>query len=332
MKPSMASVLNSRILITGGSGFIGTNAVEHWRMKRCAVLSLDIKPPMHPKHGEIWAQCDILDRDKLAAVVADFSPDYVLHLAARTDLKGGSLQAYRANIDGVANLIDALERCRNLRRTIFASSRMVCPIGYQPHDDNDYKPPNHYGASKAEGERLVRAGKTPGEWVIVRPTSIWGPWFDVPYKHFFLSIARGAYVHPAGCNPRKSFGYVGNTVHQLEAILTAPPQVVERTTIYLCDYPPLELREWAEMIREHLGARRIRTVPYGMLRVAALAGDVLDAVGVERVPLTSFRLANLVTEMRHDTEALERISGPLSHSVEEGVAATVAWLRQDRTR
>jgi nucleoside-diphosphate-sugar epimerase len=329
VKTSMASAVNCRILITGGSGFIGTNAVEHWRTKRCAVMNLDIKPPMHPQHGEIWAQCDLLDRDKLDRIVTGFSPDYVIHLAARTDLKGRSLDSYRANTDGVGNLIDALSRCSSVKRVLFASSRMVCPIGYQPRDENDCNPPNFYGASKVRGERLVRAADSLGEWVIVRPTSIWGPWFDVPYKQFFLSIARGAYLHPAGRNPKKSFGYVGNTVCQFDALLAAAAEVVDKSTIYLCDYPPLDLRKWADLIRKCMGAPRIRAVPYGLLRAMALGGDLLDAAGIERVPLTSFRLANLVTEMRYDTAPLERICAPLSYTVEDAVNETVAWLKSE---
>ncbi len=118
--------------------------------------------------------------DFIGGIVADFSPDYVIHLAARTDLRGSTLESYRANTDGVENLIDALARCSGIKRLIFASSTMVCPIGYQPHDENDCAPPNYYGASKVRGEQLVRAAESLGEWVIVRPTSIWGPWFDVP--------------------------------------------------------------------------------------------------------------------------------------------------------
>ena len=33
-------------------------------------------------------------------------------------------------------------------------------------------------------------------WIIVRPTSIWGPWFDVPYKNLFDAILKGYAFFP----------------------------------------------------------------------------------------------------------------------------------------
>jgi hypothetical protein len=56
---------------------------------------------------------------------------------------------------------------------------------------------------------------------MVRPTSIWGPWFEIPYRTFFDATARGRYLHPRGRKVRKSFGYVGNTVYQLDRLMFA---------------------------------------------------------------------------------------------------------------
>ena len=66
-------------------------------------------------------------------------------------------------------------------------------IGYQPDSDTDYCPTTAYGASKALGEEAVRAAQLDVPWVIVRPTSIWGPWFDIPYRTFFDSIQHGRF-------------------------------------------------------------------------------------------------------------------------------------------
>jgi nucleoside-diphosphate-sugar epimerase len=251
----------------------------------------------------------------------------VLHLGARTDLRGKRVEDYPANTAGVVNLIAACARAEALDRVVFASSRMVCRIGYSPRHEEDYCPPNAYGASKVEGERLVRASDLHVPWVIVRPTSIWGPWFDVPYKDFFTAIRRGRYRHVRGHDPRKSFGFVGNSVHQLEALLSAPADAIAGTTMYLADYPPLVLSEWAREIQGALGAPAIRTVPEAPLRVAAAIGDLARAAGWKEPPLTRFRLANLLTEMVHDTGPLERIAGPLPHDMRNGVRSTVAWMR-----
>jgi nucleoside-diphosphate-sugar epimerase len=316
-----------RILITGGSGFIGTNAVQHWLERGYQVLNFDIRPPQNPKHRRLWTKGEIRSLTELKSAYESFRPHYLLHLAARTDLdERNDLKGYAANIEGVRNIVEIAGQAPDLRRAIFASSRMVCRIGYQPRDDEDYSAPNLYGESKVQGERIVRESGLPCEWLIVRPTSIWGPWFDVPYKQFFLAIRSGRYFNPGDHNAAKSFGFVGNTIWQIDRLFEAQAEAINQRTLYLCDYPPLRVRQWAEMIRESWHASRIINLPFRLLRVVALTGDLLDRAGVKKVPLTSFRLDNLVTEMVYDTSLLEKICGPLRYDLEEGVRRTVEWL------
>jgi len=320
-----------KVIVTGGSGFIGTNLVERFLERTWKVLNLDIAEPRNDTHREHWRRVDILDRDSVIGTFSAYRPDVVLHMAARTDLhESRSIKGYAANTDGVVNVIEAIRRTGSVERTVFASSRLVCEIGYTPKNEEDYRPSTLYGESKALGERLVRrAGQSFGPWVIVRPTSIWGPWFDVPvpYKRFFELIARNLYVHPGQRNPRKSFGYVGNTIYQLEKILEAPTEKVNGKTLYLSDYPPIFLRQWANQIQEALGAKPIKTVPLSLLKIAAAMGNAAQVLGWREPPLTKFRLDNMITEMVYDTNELESIVGPLPFSEKQGVAITVDWLR-----
>jgi nucleoside-diphosphate-sugar epimerase len=317
-----------RALITGGSGFIGTNLVEHAQAHGAAVCNLDVKPPQNPAQRDVWREADLLDAAAVARIVAEFAPTHVFHLGARTDLEGRDVPAYAANTDGVRNVIDACRPVESIRRVLFASSRLVCKIGYQPKSDTDYAATTPYGQSKVVGEQIVRAEMDSAPWVMVRPTSIWGPWFDVPYKNFFEAIDAGRYVHPRGRRIEKSFGFVLNSVHELWTLMSAPEENVHGRTMYMCDYPPLEVRAWADLIQRELGGRPVREVPLPVLRAGALAGDAAKRLGWREPPLTSFRLDNLLTNMRYDTAPMEQIVGPLPHSVEEGVKRTVAWMRR----
>jgi nucleoside-diphosphate-sugar epimerase len=320
-----------KVVITGGSGFIGTNLVEKFLGNGWEVLNFDVAEPRDPRQSHCWKRGDILDRDHIVETFSDFQPNVVLHMAARTDLdENRDIRGYAANIDGVANVIEAVRRAGSVEKTLFASTRLVFEIGYTPKSEVDYKPSTLYGQSKIEGERLVReASGTFGPWVIVRPTSIWGPWFDspVPYKRFFTLIAKNRYVHPGRRNPRKSFGFVGNTVYQVERILETPSDEVNEKTLWLSDYPPLRLRDWADEIQRAVGADPIRSAPMPLLKLAATAGDAAKRLGWQDPPLTNFRLDNMITEMVYDTSELESIAGPLPFSVEEGVALSVEWLR-----
>jgi nucleoside-diphosphate-sugar epimerase len=253
-----------------------------------------------------------------------------VHLGARTDLRGATVDEYAANTRGVEIVVDTIRQTPSVERAIFASSRMVCRIGYQPSADDDYCPNTVYGESKVVGERIVREAKLEAPWTIVRPSSIWGPWFEVPYRDFFLAIARGRYVNVKGSRILKSFGYVGNTVYELERLLTAPADRVAGKTLYLADYPPLEVGNWAELIRGELGARPIRTAPLAALKVGARAGDLVERFTDRSAPLTTFRLTNLFTQMVYDLSDLEELVGELPVPLDVGVRQTVEWLRRER--
>lgn len=320
----------TRVLITGGSGFIGTNLVEHALQNGSDVINVDIAPPRNAAHREYWYNGDIVDRDSLSGVIREFSPDIVFHMAARTDLGGKVLADYAANTIGVQALIETLSGAPSVRRVVFASSRLVCRIGYTPRDERDYCPSTRYGESKVIGEQIARAAGTqlPYSWLIVRPTSIWGPWFHVPYKDFFLAIAQNKYVHPGSRQILKSFGFVGNTVYQLQRLIDAPDALVNGKTFYLADYPPIDVREMANSIQRQLGVPNIKTANLAALRAVAYLGDFLKALGWEQVPLSSFRLDNLLTPMVYDLAPLKAIVGELPYTVQEGIAITTDWLKR----
>ena len=322
-------LVSMRILITGGSGFIGTNLLEY--LVRCnhEVCNFDIAAPRNSAHEPYWHQGDLLDASELQTLILHFCPDVIYHLAARTDLNGQSVNDYVANTIGVQNLISVVRGSASLQRIIFASSRLVCKIGYEPKNEFDYCPTTPYGESKVIGEGMVRNAFSSLQCpaIIVRPTSIWGPWFDIPYKNFFLTIARGMYVHPGLDDIFKSFGFVGNTVYELAKLIEAPDYVVANKMFYLSDYPPINLMLFADSIQRKINSRSIKTVHISLLRIFAKLGDFFKLFGWRNPPLTSFRLNNLIMPMVYDTDPLQNIVGNLPYSMKDGISITVDWLR-----
>ena len=318
----------SRILVTGGSGFIGTNLIESLRIKGWEICNFDFKRPLNAKHASLFKQGDVCDSSRLGSVLRDFSPDYVVHLAARTDLDGRTVDDYAANTTGVRNIVEAVRRQPSVQRILFASSRYVHETERQPLTDCDYSPFTPYGESKVKGELIVRQASLEIPWSLVRPTSIWGPWFDIPYKGFFVAVRKGVYLHPSGEKLLKSYGYVGNVVFEIEKLLEAPAELMNAKTFYVADYEPIEIREFGEAIRNAFQAPPIHEIPLGAMRTLAWAGDTLKKLGMRNPPLTSFRLRNLRMQMVYDLSATETVAGPLPYSMKEGVDLTVEWMKE----
>ncbi|MCG9893891.1 MAG: NAD(P)-dependent oxidoreductase, partial [Fimbriimonadaceae bacterium] len=213
----------ARILITGGSGFIGTNLVRHCLDQGHEVLNLDTEEVRDGGQASFHRAVNILDRDAVAGIFRDFRPEIVHHLAARTDIDGTTLEDYAANTDGVRNVVAA---CREsgVRRLVVASSQLVNPLTVVPKDEFDCSPPNAYGASKVETEKIVRAEAEGLEWVLIRPTTIWGPWFGVKYQGLYRQIKAGRFMLPKGRRIQKIWGYVGNAAWSIQKLADLPAE------------------------------------------------------------------------------------------------------------
>jgi GlcNAc-P-P-Und epimerase len=323
--------MSDKILITGGSGFVGTNLVDFFTRNGFEVRNLDINPPRKPDQSPFWKSVDIRNSKLLSDEIHSFKPNIVLHCAARTDLsEKRNLDGYSANFDGVCHLVDAIRNVGTVDQVIFFSSQLVCRIGYEPKDFEDYQPTTLYGRSKALGEKIVKIASDFGPtWTIVRPTSLWGPWFDVPYKSFFTTIRKGFYVHPKGIQTRKQWGFIGNTVFQVKKLLESPKHTVHKKIFYMADFEPIDLHTFADKVQNALSAPPIHDVPLSVLKTAAALGDLAKKCGWQNPPLTNFRLNNIVIDEIQDLEPLRQVIGDLPYSLDDGIKETANWIEEN---
>lgn len=321
---------NVKILITGGSGFIGTCAIEEAISRSYDVINFDIKKPRNSTHNDYWWEVDIRDMAVFSRAVADFQPTHILHLAAKTGMDIKHISVLDANTVGVQNLIDISKNIDSLKRIVFTSSLLVCKNGYIPTNETDFCPPNLYGESKVLGEKYVRAADMNCEWVIVRPTSIWGPWFEHSYKAFFQTIDKNRYVHIGEEEFQKPAAYVGNAVFVMMKLLFGNEVSIVKGTFYITDYPWYSTRKWADTIQTVLGSRRIRTVPLWLLRAVARSGDLLKLVLRYDPPLTSFRLNNMLTGGVYPDEKTQQLCGELPFNLNCSVFETAQWMYENK--
>ncbi len=181
-----------RILVTGGSGFIGTNLVNDLRSRGHEVVAADL---LHNEQDD-YTRADVRNYRQLEKLFDDGAFDYVYHLAAeygRWNGEGYYENLWETNVIGTKNMIRLQEKLKF--RMIFFSSAEVYGdyTGVMSEDvmvNNPIKDTyqmNDYAITKWAGELMCMNSETMfgTETVRVRPVNCYGPHEEYsPYKGF----------------------------------------------------------------------------------------------------------------------------------------------------
>jgi len=314
-----------RALVTGGSGFIGTNLVDGLLQHDWEILNVDIQEPVKMEHRGFWRKADILDVDVIDNVFDDFQPDTVIHLAARATTDSNRLDDYEVNIKGTSTILDAIRATPSVSKAIITSTQFVHGPGSLPMGDYDFAPHTIYGQSKVISEELTHRANLNCQWTIVRPTNIWGPWHPRYDKEFWYILKKGLYVHPKTSKPViRSYGYVGNVVWQLEEILKAPSDSVHGRVFYLGDKPISQI-VWVNAFSVAITGHNVRLVPSSSLWCLGVLGSILSKFRIG-FPMTISRYHSMTQDYIVPMDPAFNAFGLPPFSMEEGVEATIKWL------
>jgi len=157
-----------RILVTGGTGFIGTRLVEKLNEMRHDVWQLQ-RYDAHRLPQQRVVFCDLKDGDVNTAVQA-IEPEVILHLGAlaSNDIANQQpVESMLVNGVGTAKMVAAAKNLPSLSAFVLASSSEV--YGIKPGHAEAINP---YAASKMAAEQAVRGSGLP--FVIMRPFNTYG--------------------------------------------------------------------------------------------------------------------------------------------------------------
>jgi nucleoside-diphosphate-sugar epimerase len=319
--------IDGPVLVTGGSGFIGSHLVRALIAQGAEVVNLDIKPPTLAEHADLWSETNLLDLDAVTELLKRVRPSVIFNLAAHASLSGDASDLL-VNVKGVETLVTAIKSAELSPLLIHTSTQLVAGPATDSFDPLAFQPYGPYGESKAISEQLLRDIADDLNWTIVRPTNIWGAYHPSFARSIWRYIKLGLYLHPDGYDPVRSYGYVGNVVEQLLAIAKAPLNEVRHDVFYVGDEPvPSSL--WLDGFSRALNGKPVKRIPHGLLSFLARCGDISLRLGGPG-PINSGRLERMTsdfpTPMAKTFERLGR--GP--YSFDTGVTETVRWLRPER--
>lgn len=319
-----------KILITGGSGFIGTHLINHLRNIRSnlSILNIDSKKPIDESHLKYWANVNILDSNSLESAVLNFSPTYVVHLAANTSVEFTKLSDYKENTEGTRNLLYILKQSNLLKHIILTSSQAVCAPNYPPKNDLDFSPNTIYGQSKVESEMIFRSFEFSCIRTIIRPTYVWGPYHPHNANGLFLSIKKGYYCFPGNKPIIRSYGYVKNVVWQITKLIELTAEADNSIRIYYVGDLPINYYEWVNTFSNRLIGRNVKVAPVSVLKVLSLIGDVISKITKTPFLINSYRFINMTEENITPTDKIFKLLGSPPYSLDEGVEETIRWLNK----
>jgi nucleoside-diphosphate-sugar epimerase len=174
-RPGAENMTLQRVLVTGGSGFLGINLCRYLLERGFAVRSLDIAPFDYPERDAVEAVLgDIRDRDTVDRVMQEV--DLVVHAAAALPLSSRA-DIFSTDVTGTAIVLEGAFQ-HDVTRFVFTSSTAVygIPEHHALRESDTLHGVGPYGEAKIEAEKLCVAYRNRGRCVsILRPKSFVGP-------------------------------------------------------------------------------------------------------------------------------------------------------------
>lgn len=317
------------ILITGASGFIGTNLIELFEQKGYKFINYDKADATKSDQHKYWYKGNIMDKQRLAEAFDKFKPTIVIHLAARTDTLSDNLEDYIENTEGTKNVVDEIKKHDYIKHALFASTQYVykdkvIPFGLK---DDAYAPHTVYGISKKIDEEYIRNSNMKCKWTIFRPCNVWGPWHMRYPNELWKFIAKGMYVHPSHKPVIRTYAYVKNLVKQLEAIMNAADDLIDKKTYYLGDMP-IDSYVWLNALSQEFRGKNIIRIPKFFFWGGALLGDFFRLFGI-KFPLYSMRYRNMIEDFYAPSNVTIALFGAFEQDYAKNVKETADWLRKE---
>jgi UDP-glucose 4-epimerase len=322
-----------KVLVTGGTGFIGRNLVQRLRAEHCFVRVLSrrrIGQHQWPA-GVEEVQGDIQDAGAVKSASAGI--DTVFHLAARTGGPSGNRDddaTYQAiNVEGTRNVLEGALAGGGRSVIFFSSVQAMGEVTTECVDETVApEPTTAYGRSKLEAEIMLQmySERTQLKGVSLRLPLVYGPGNKGNMYRMISAIDRGLFPPLPELSNRRSLVHVSNTVDA--AILAAKSTHISPCYI-VTDGRPYSTYELYRLICVALGKRVPRWyVPLRILTLLGRMGDVVGGMAHRRLPIDSDAIDKLTKSAWY---SCDKISRELAYrpciTMDGALPELIAWYR-----
>jgi nucleoside-diphosphate-sugar epimerase len=330
-----------KLLITGGTGFLGRHLV--WRAARdgaevvftgrnarAAAIVMQHAPASVQwqalSHGEPTAEPTL--------VKAARDADAIVHCAALSSPWGRYDEFHRANVTSTAEVIAACH-AQSVPRLVHISTPSIY-FGFADRlaireDAELPRPVNDYARTKRIAEELVRQAGLPAV-AILRPRALFGPWDQTLMPRILRVMRKSALPIMRGGRIQLDLTYIDNAVEAAWLALTKPlPGAL--SVFNVSNGEPRELSDLLEtMAREFALPLRTRKLPWPVADALARGMELgAHALGGREPPLTRYSAGVLAFSQTLDVSALRNELGwRPGVSIDEGMRRHARWWREQQ--
>jgi nucleoside-diphosphate-sugar epimerase len=268
----------AKFLVTGGHGLIGHNVVQRLQTRGDSVAVMDthttygiipqeeidylVAERLKKLEPHVFYCDDIVDAAAVEYIVNKEKPQVLIHMASfprQKVVNANPATGADVMMKGLINLLESAKK-HGVERFVYISSSMVYgDFEDQVLEDDDCAPQGQYGIMKLAGEWLVKdyARRTGMEYVIIRPSAVYGP-LDVEDRvvaKFMIAAMRGETLRVNGAGETLDFTYVDDAA---DGIVASATRIMSRNSTYnITKSHSVSLLEAAEMIVEIVGSGKI---------------------------------------------------------------------------
>jgi len=323
----------TRILLTGGSGFIGSHLSGHLKSRGYTVRCLVHKTGNMNRRLSFDEICygDVTQKETLSKAVRGVN--IVVHLAAIRGEKPVPMQSYwDVNVSGTANLVEAC-RVEGVRRFIYCSTVGVMGwIKNPPADESrPLNPTGAYHVTKARAEELVReyTVRSSIEGTIVRPVITYGAG-DIDGMVFKLTrlLRRRRFIWIGRAANRVHLVAIENLIQGFGAVIGNKGSVGE--TFIIADPTPIPMNHLVNVICDTLKVNPpMFRLPTRLAKLLAVTTGKLGSASAdaEESKLTPMRVDLLTRDRCYDISKARALGYNPHIQTTSGLRTAVEWMK-----